>query len=124
MDWIDLANESGMEVHPDQLRKMGAGVRLVHEAGMLSLNGDAPLDDPYEIQRLRDLRREINEGRRADARSEALREAVVSAAKDIPAIEISYAPSKQESLPRSLVLAIGDFHYGAEWLVKGLHGET
>lgn len=124
IDWFDLADECGLEVHPDQLRKMGAGVRLVYEAGMLALQGDAPLEDPCEIQRLRDLRREINEGRRADARSEALREAVANAAKDLPPVQIFVPSTAQGFADRSLVLAIGDFHYGAEWSVKGLHGET
>ena len=49
---------------------MGAGIRLASDAGML--NGVTP-PDTDEGQKLRDLRREINEAYRAQNRSEALR---------------------------------------------------
>lgn len=34
MDWSEIAAASGQQIHPDQLRKMGAGVKLVIEAGV------------------------------------------------------------------------------------------
>lgn len=117
-----------MEIHPDQLRKMGAGIRLASEAGMLGGEGvaAAPLEmtATHELQKLRDLRREINESYRADARSEALREAVVAAAGAMPRMEIAPLAAPEGRGKRSLLLAMGDMHYGAEWTVKSLLGET
>lgn len=35
-DWSEIAAEQGGGLHPDQLRKMGAGIKLASEAGMLT----------------------------------------------------------------------------------------
>ena len=125
LDWSELAELSGMEIHPDQLRKMGAGIRLAYEAGMLGADAVLPKDtSAHEMQKLRDLRREINEAYRAEARSEALREAVIQAAGQLTPIEFRPMQPIEEGGKRSLLLAVGDMHYGAEWAVKGLMGET
>ena len=59
------------------------------------------------------------------SRSEALQEAVVRAAKEMPPISIGdYSPAPNSTIgKRTLVLCIADCHYGAEWIVRGLHGE-
>lgn len=119
-----MAEQSGLSIHPDQLRKMGAGIKLAAEAGLLSKEAGIQPTDPNELQKLRDLRREINEAYRADARSEALRESVLEAVSRMPAIHIHPQTNRYKQSPRSLVLAVGDFHYGAEWSVKGLYGEV
>ena len=128
IDWSELADRSGLGIHPDQLRKMGAGIRLASKAGVLNLYGS---EAPYgsvgtyrDLQKLRDLHREINETARAEARSEALREAVIQAAGNLPAIQITSTRYEHANNSRSLVLAMGDFHYGAQWKVKGLYGEV
>lgn len=36
MDWSELAEKYECGLHPDHLRKMGAGVKLASEAGMLT----------------------------------------------------------------------------------------
>ena len=36
LDWSELAEQHECGLHPDHLRKMGAGVRLTAEAGMLN----------------------------------------------------------------------------------------
>lgn len=122
LDWSELADQSGAGLHPDQLRKMGAGIRLAMEAGMLSLD-NGPRSN-HDLQKLRDLRNEMNAAYRADARSEALREAVIEAAQSLPPVEIRPVPAHGRDAGRSLVVAMGDFHYGAEWAVQGLYGEV
>ena len=100
---------------------MGAGIRLASDAGML--NGVTP-PDTDEGQKLRDLRREINEAYRAQNRSEALRQAVAEAAARLPEIKIPYYAPAGDAADRSLVVCIADCHYGAEWNVRGLRDET
>lgn len=93
---------------------------------MLTANGTAIIPiDSYSAQRIRDLQNELNAAYRAEARSNSLRDSVIEAARSMPAIEIReprlrYAGTGKQSL----VLTVGDFHYGAEWAVKGLLGET
>ena len=36
LDWSELAEQYDCSLHPDHLRKMGAGVRLIAEANMLN----------------------------------------------------------------------------------------
>lgn len=104
---------------------MGAGIRLAYEAGALGSESVLPQEaGAHELQKLRDLRREINESYRADARSEALRDAVIQAAGMLSPLEVKVTVPIQTSSNRSLLLAMGDMHYGAEWNVKGLLGET
>lgn len=45
MDWSEINEKHGCDLHIDQLRKMGAGLKLVIEAGMFSgqpAAGEAP----------------------------------------------------------------------------------
>lgn len=119
-----MAALTDLDVHPDHLRKMGAGIKLAHDAGMVATSGLPANCTADDLQKLRDLRREINENHRADARSEALREAVIEAARSLPPIAIDTQPVIELNGARSLLLAMGDFHYGAEWVVRGLHGEV
>ena len=85
---------------------MGAGIRLIHEAGMIC-EGNVPSSQgaSHELQKLRDLRREINESYRADARSESLREAVIQAANALAPIQIEPLPVSQTAIGKSLLLA-------------------
>ena len=97
---------SELGLHPDHLRKMGAGIRLAHEAGMIGSGSQQPAPtSSHELQKLRDLRREINESYRADARSEALREAVIQAARNLPPISIDTDYPVAINASRSLLLA-------------------
>lgn len=36
LDWSEICDKYDCGVHPDQLRKMGAGIKLAAEAGMLA----------------------------------------------------------------------------------------
>ncbi len=77
-----------------------------------------------DIQKLRDLRNEISELCRAQSRSEALRDAVVQAAKEMPQLSVEIRENARPVGDRTLVLCIADSHYGAEWTVRGLRGEV
>ena len=97
---------SELGLHPDHLRKMGAGIRLAHEAGMIGSAEQLPAPvSSHELQKLRDLRREINESYRADARSEALREAVIQATRNLPPICLDADHPVAINTSRSLLLA-------------------
>lgn len=79
-----------------------------------------------ERQKLRDLTAQANKAFRSTARSELLREAVVTAAKEMPAFAypVEHRSTDAEYGNSELVLAIGDIHYGADIHVEGLNGET
>lgn len=89
---------------------------------MLALN---PAETQTEnVQQLRDLRNEINQTYRAASRSEALRDAVIRAAREMPPVWVPVGIEHNPIGKRTLVLCIADCHYGAEWTVRGLRGET
>ena len=137
-----------MDIHPDSLRKAGMGVKLVSEAGMIRSDAGAIHSDAAgictavlahagednavgdraptyeELQQLRDMRRELNERYRADARSGLLRDSVMEAARNMPAVRVAAAPRLLTDGERRLVLGIADMHYGAEWEVRGLKREV
>ena len=73
---------------------------------------------------MRDLRNEINEACRTKSRSEALRDAVIEAAKQLPEIAVPACLPADVGGERSLVVCIADCHYGAEWKIRGLREET
>ena len=101
---------------------MGAGIKLAAENGMLALE---PAEAQTEnVQQLRDLRNEINQTYRAASRSEALRDAVIRAAREMPPVLVPVGIEHNPVGKRTLVLCIADCHYGAEWTVRGLRGET
>ena len=76
------------------------------------------------VQQLRDLRNEINETYRSSARSDALRDSVIRAAKEMPPIVSPRTAAPHSVGSKTLVLCIADCHYGAEWVIRGLHGEV
>lgn len=82
------------------------------------------MEHSENIQQLRDLRNEINETYRAQSRSEALRDSVIRAVKEMPPLAVGVAPARMAVGKRTLVLCIADCHYGAEWTVRGLRGEV
>lgn len=76
------------------------------------------------MQQLRDLRNEINATYRARSRSEALRDSVIRAVKEMPPMAVLPAEEKYAVGKRTLVLCLADCHFGAEWTVRGLRGEV
>lgn len=111
---------------PDTLRKAGVGIKLAVDANMLGGGQDNDLSGGYvERQKLRDLTRQVNKMYRTESRSELLRESVREAVASLPTIIALSAPWNAEYKDdRSLVVAVGDFHYGADINIQGLRGET
>ena len=128
-DWCDMVMDYNLDCNPETLRKAGVGVKLASDAGMcFPIDGDGTRDvmDGYvERQKLYDLQREIRKDLREQSRSELLREVIRDAVHNLPKIEVhEYVPTKNENeMDRELVVGIGDFHYGAKYVVKGLYDE-
>lgn len=83
-----------------------------------------------ERQKMRDLNRKVNETYRAQARQESLRETIFRAIRELKPLPvpsdgdiISREKKSTKETSSSLVLALGDIHYGAKICVKGLRGE-
>ena len=130
LDWDDICDEYDLGVNPETLRKAGVGIKLVADAGMLG--GESPAIEEtsgyIERQKIRDLNRQTNAMLRSEARGELLRETVDYAIKSLKPIAppVYAANATPISCPtkQSLVLAIGDMHYGAEIECTGLYGEV
>lgn len=122
-DWADICNEFDLGLSPDTLRKAAVGVKLVKDLE------SEPVFDPSRIDRIkrRDLVNMTNEAYRAESRSQLLRETVEEAigkinyTSPLPEIKTEVCAGKYPS--RHLVLTLGDFHYGADIITRGLHGE-
>lgn len=124
-DWCEIVDDFDLGINAETLRKAGVGIKLAADAGML---GEANTANGYiERQKLRDLARQVNAAYRTQSRSELLREAVREAVKALPKPQpqpFGYSDLKvTDNSEKSLVLAIGDFHYGADINIKGLQGE-
>lgn len=79
--------------------------------------------DYIERQKMRDLTRQVNEIYRSESRSELLRETIAEAITNLDPVVIPFSPIHQEG-EKTLVVGIGDLHYGAKIKVEGLMGET
>lgn len=129
MEWVELGQLFKLDINSETLRKAGVGIKLVSDADMLDTDPDmTPLVDRdyVERQKLRDLNNQVNAVYRAESRSELLRETIREEMKKLPPMKVQYAPmgSLRSDKERALVLTMGDFHFGADIVVKGLYGET
>lgn len=78
-----------------------------------------------ERQKIRDQTGKVNEIYRAQAREELVRETIAEAIKNLPEIELQYAPRIYQWIPdRQLIVAFSDIHYGANIRVEGLNGDV
>ena len=136
LDWSEIKDEFELDISADHLRRVGVGVQLTSDAGMLNPphldNIDAPTLDMMAVEhnKMRTLRNQVNEIYRSQARSELLRETVEKAIEELPPMPdvAPAAPAPQYETEavvpdRALVLAMGDFHFGAEIDERGLYGE-
>lgn len=128
LEWEELCDEFNLTVNPETLRKAGVGIKLASDAGMLGEATCEDLSNGYiERQKLRDLTRQANVAFRSEARGELLRETISDSIKHLsPILPPCYAPGAgPDSYPskKSLTLAIGDIHYGADIECLGLRGE-
>ena len=129
IDWRDIVQDFDLDCNPETLRKAGVGVKLAEDAGMCFANDAAGtrdvMDGYVERQKLYDLRRDVRKDLREQSRSELLREMIGNAIRELPEIKIAeYLYPWKDSDKSDLVIGIGDFHYGADFTVKGLYGEV
>ena len=128
-DWCDIVSDFQLDVSSETLRKAGVGVKMAEDAGMVfSAGGEntrSAMDGYVERQKLYDLQRDIRKDLRELSRSELIREAIRDAIRDMPKIEIGDVDDVQKdgTAKKTLLVGIGDFHYGACFNVYGLHGE-
>ena len=102
-------------------------MKLVDDANMFVLDRSADLaniaGDYIERQKMRDLARQVNDIYRNEARSELIRETIAEAITNLPKIQVPFTPTPKSG-DKTLVVGIGDIHYGAKIKVEGLMGET
>lgn len=125
MDWNEICEQFDLNINAETLRKAGVGIKLAADANMLSGTTNDISNGYVERQKLRDLTSKVNAMYRTQSRSELLREQIAEAVKNLPPFSITtYAASEREDKDRAIVVALGDFHYGADIHVEGLKGET
>lgn len=130
LDWQEICEKYDLNISADTLRKAGVGIKLATDANMLNDKPSttvAQISGGYvERQELRDLTRQVSKLYRSESRSELLREAVLDAVNHLDPIRINHCKtiSERNDFGRTLVVALGDFHYGADIHVTGLMGET
>ena len=128
MDWSEIVGSFDLDCSPETLRKAGVGVKLASDAGMkLGIEKAETADRNFmERQKLADIQRGIRKDMREMSRTELLCEQIGEAIKSLPEIKIEKfctgAP-KQSGTKRELVVGMGDFHFGADFTVRGLRGE-
>lgn len=131
-DWADIVDEYNLEISGDTLRKAGVGVKLVYDAGMIGAQPNIPPEDGVdyiERQKMRDLVRENNKVYRATARDELLREAVQDAVKKAGIYQAAFVDRDDRTdlalnPSGSMVVALGDIHFGEYMDVRGFVGEV
>lgn len=135
LDWAEIAEEYDCGCSSDHLRKMGQGLKLAEEAGLLGEEHVITVqasdteqeirlkellsDIQHERVRLRDERTaaaaKVRNEARLDAKLDFLEEAVRKAGMiRFPA---TYYPT--ESAEAHLIVPLGDVHYGAYWRSMG-----
>ena len=122
-DWSEICADFDLDINSETLRKAGVGIKLASDAQMLSEQKEDVSNGYIERQKLRDLNNKINTLYRTESRSELLRETVKEAVANLPNIDVPEVRSRIEN-EKTLVVALGDFHYGADICVHGLRGEV
>lgn len=127
-DWAEIVADFDLECNPETLRKAGVGVKLANDAGM-RFSGEQQDNinrDFMERQKMYDIQRGIRKDMREMSRTELLCERISEAIKILPEIRLekfSTGIPKQSNAKRELVVGMGDFHFGAEFVVNGLFGD-
>lgn len=142
LDWEEVANIINREFRATEdeyrvssaYRKPYQQAKRFYESGVFkSLTGDKYLEQiresTRELQRekvkVQTEKLELHRWEREDARDELLAEKFVAAMLQMPEITFpEYHGNREAARSRSGVLAFGDEHYGTEFQICGLHGET
>lgn len=136
MDWSEINAKHGCAVSDDHLRKMGRGIKLILDAGMLTKNEVAlnslmprgeqdfdsenlnmiqqQLDEIYKAKRrLYDQRRVYNKALTFNARAEHIMEILIESANNLPNLKKpNYSRSPFPVGDSEAVLFLSDWHYG------------
>ena len=120
--WLEIVQEYGLDCGEDMIRKISSGVHLAKKAGMTFEN---QFDREYmERQKIRDMQQIIKKDMRDLSRTELICEHITEAIKLLPEIKLNVKPREVINPKTDLVVGVGDFHYGAEFDVRGLHDEV
>ena len=125
-DWGEIAEDYDLAYNSETLRKAGVGVKLASDAGMtFGKRESGAIDAGYvERQKLYDIQRGIRKDLRELSRSELICETIREAVKSLPELKSAFT-ARPSVIPdeRTLIVGIGDFHYGARFTTYGLYGE-
>ena len=138
MDWAEIVDKYKLNIHGDTLRKASQtlfGGKFVADyyadkyatesasEGYLAMLRLEKRDLQIEKQKLRDEKLEYNRWLREHSRDELITEKICDAIRELDPLEIPTV--RIDSFQRQeAVLCFGDTHYGTEFSIKGLHGET
>lgn len=139
VDWEDLVNELGLNIHPDSLRKsfnVGeySGYKVYKyfqdkiEDGIVAEDEiEDLLQLKYEIVKERKkkqtINREFDKIARINGRNELFNELMIEEIKHLKPIEVKTFKHKKSEI-RTGVLCISDAHYGESFELNGLFGEV
>lgn len=135
LDWAEIAEEFECGCSPDHLRKMGQGLKLAEEAGLLGeehvitvqaadTEQEVRLKELFsEIQRervrLRDERTMAAARTRNEARLDSKLDFLEEAIRKAGAIRFPAAYYPTDAGESHLIVPLGDVHYGAAWHSMG-----
>ena len=138
LDWADIVAKYNLQIHSDTLRKasntiFGGGfvaeylrvknsTREVTDAYMAMLK-EEKLGILKERQKLKDEKLEYNRWLREEARDELITEKICEAVDNLPPLETP-EPIIPAAGDKAAIVCFADTHYGKEFIIKGLYGET
>ena len=125
--WYEILDDFDLDCSPDLIRKISTGIKIAYDAGMdFNVRNQSFENQKFiERQKIYDMQRNIRKDMREFSRTELICEHIAEAIKELPKIEIKNDIDMDVNFNtrRDLVVGIGDFHYGADYNVKGLYGE-
>ena len=138
MDWVEICRKYNLEIHSDTLRKAsqtifgGAFVSEYKDECNVEQNATKCYltelktekhNIEIERQKLRDGKREYNKWLREEARDKLICEEICNAISALEPLEIPAAIGFTQG-EREGILCFADTHYGVEFDIKGLGGES
>lgn len=139
MDWSEIVDKYKLGIHYDTLRKASTtifGGAFVSEyiketeSTVNATNGylAALQMEKHEIQKekqkLSDEKREYNRWLRTEARDELILQKIAEEVARLPELPLPQPLDTMFARDKAGILCFADTHYGTEFCIKGLHGET
>ena len=134
--WVDIAeilnHELGYDSTEGKYRKDFNSFQKIFDANKERLVGDGYeksireqiAELKKERAKLQTEKLEYNKWLRENARDELITEKLVDAIKSLDPIEVPEHHTRLNEVGKDWLLCFGDEHYGAEFEIKGLFGET